>query len=64
MTDLFREFLAGSRHLEYPAIALVLFFGVFVGVLWRLGRGWIRHQSYDREASLPLDASEKRRGRS
>ena len=55
MTHLFREFLGKSALLEFPILALVLFFIVFSIVLGKLAGGWLRRESYDRMASLPLD---------
>ena len=62
MTHLLREFLGHSHHLIFPTMALVAFFCVFVIVLWRLVRGWMRHDSYDGVASLPLDEPRQRGG--
>jgi cbb3-type cytochrome oxidase subunit 3 len=55
---MFREFLARSSHLDWPLVALVLFFGVFLGVLVLLGWSIVRRKTFDDVASLPLEDDE------
>ena len=52
---MFQEFLAQSRHLIWPLVALVIFFAAFLGVVIYLIRSVLRRQSYDHVAALPLD---------
>jgi len=52
---MFREFLARSSHLTWPQIALVIFFGVFLGVIVFLVWSVVRKKSFDEVASLPLE---------
>ena len=62
MTHLLREFLGRGADLRFPALALVVFFFAFTLVLGKLFRGWVRRESYDRVASLPLEDNRERRG--
>jgi cbb3-type cytochrome oxidase subunit 3 len=55
-----REFLSRSSHLEWPLAAFILFLGVFVGVIVYIVRGIVKRQSFDREASLPLEDDDVR----
>lgn len=57
---MFKEFLAKSSHLEWPLAAFLLFFFVFLGVIVYVVRGIMKRQSFDREASLPLEDDEVR----
>jgi cbb3-type cytochrome oxidase subunit 3 len=52
---MFQQFLAESRHLLWPLLALVLFLVFFVGVLVYIARGILKRKSFDHVAALPLD---------
>lgn len=52
---MFQEFLAHSRQLTWPLVALVMFFLVFLGVVIYVVRSMVRHKSFDHVASLPLE---------
>ena len=55
-----KEFLSRSEHLEWPLAAFILFLVVFVGVIAYIVRGIVKRQSFDREASLPLQDDDAR----
>jgi len=56
----FREFLTGSQLLEWPLVALAIFFTTFVIAVVRVVLGMRRSPRVQELAYLPLDDSETR----